>query len=295
MNISKRHHYISKFLIKGFVGDDGKLAIYDCKKKELKQKRMSPKQVLFEWDRNTFEKDSIISDFIEKSIKKTEDNFAPVYQKMISKNYSLSFDDIFHLTFFIGFLDTYLPIRDKKNENEIFDSSLQDLLISIINIQTGKKDINYKERLEELKKEPAFIHAIKYNKFVREHITKLSGEDLKNWYFFSSKRESICSLLSDNPVILRSPEVVSIYDSDFIFQLHKDVTIFHNKRKTIRRISTKNRRLINILTVLQSNKMVCGSNLDYLSEIVESGNKIKSQGSVENFREYVFQCLENDF
>ena len=89
-------------------------------------------------------------------------------------------------------------------------------------------------------------------------------------------------------------QVSSIYDSDFIFQLHKDVTIFHNKAKIIKRVLPENKVLIHILTVLQSNKMVCGSNQDYLNEIVKLSDKFKNQDSVENFREYVFRCLDHD-
>jgi len=69
MNLSQRHHYLPEVYLKGFTGNDGQLAVYDIRKKELKKGRFSPKQVFFEWNRNTFEIHSEKTDFLEISYR----------------------------------------------------------------------------------------------------------------------------------------------------------------------------------------------------------------------------------
>ncbi len=47
LNITKRHHYIPEFFIEGFVGEDGKLAVFNKETGKLDKLRKSPKQVFF--------------------------------------------------------------------------------------------------------------------------------------------------------------------------------------------------------------------------------------------------------
>lgn len=57
MTLSKRHHYLPQFYIKGFVGNDGKVAVYNKEKDKIDKIRKSPKQLFYEYNRNTFEID----------------------------------------------------------------------------------------------------------------------------------------------------------------------------------------------------------------------------------------------
>ena len=126
MGLSKRHHYIPEFFIKGFTGKDGKVSVYDLSEGEIKSGRKSPKQIFYEWNRNTFKIDGQPTDFVEKLYQFGENKFAPVYYKLIEKKgpVDLSAKDRFHLIYFIGSLHWRLPSNDEKVDKKIESSTL---------------------------------------------------------------------------------------------------------------------------------------------------------------------------
>ena len=64
--LSKRHHYIPKFLIKNFSDSDEMLWVYNKTEKRIKKNRQSPKAIFFELGRNLFDVNGEQVDNIEK-------------------------------------------------------------------------------------------------------------------------------------------------------------------------------------------------------------------------------------
>ena len=91
MSISKRHHYIPEFFIKGFAGEDRLLSVYNKQTAKLEPKRRSPKQIFFEWNRNTFSLNGEDSDFVEKLYQNREDKFSKTYKKIMKNKNQLNY------------------------------------------------------------------------------------------------------------------------------------------------------------------------------------------------------------
>lgn len=83
--MSSRHHYLPQFYLKGFTDDDGKFYVFDIKNQRLKSKKLLPKQVFFERNRNTFVIGEEKTDFLESQIYKLIDNTnSKAFQKIVT-------------------------------------------------------------------------------------------------------------------------------------------------------------------------------------------------------------------
>jgi hypothetical protein len=123
-NTSRRHHYLPRFYIKGFVDSGGKLYAYNKTTSAIKSK--SPKQVYFEWNRNLVEVEGQENDFIEKLYGNGETSFAELYNKMI---YEMDFS-------MFNKLSLVLFMQMLYNRNPKMDSKIVEYLLKFENKQT---------------------------------------------------------------------------------------------------------------------------------------------------------------
>lgn len=85
---SKRHHYIPRFYIKNFCNSNGNVYIND-KSDQSNYDNINPKvpkQIFFEWNRNTFEVDGEESTVIEKIYGNIEDIIAPHLSSLVNSS-----------------------------------------------------------------------------------------------------------------------------------------------------------------------------------------------------------------
>jgi hypothetical protein len=75
MSVTKRHHYIPEFFIKDYVGDDKMVSVYNKITGKLDNLIKSPKQVFFEWNRNTFKINQKIMISLKNSTNSEKQNF----------------------------------------------------------------------------------------------------------------------------------------------------------------------------------------------------------------------------
>jgi hypothetical protein len=68
------------------------------------------------------------------------------------------------------------------------------------------------------------------------------------------------NLLSDNPLIIRDNSNSNILGSELIFPLSKRKIIYPTKGKILKEIPVENRFNADVLTFIQSDKIVCGAN-----------------------------------
>lgn len=86
MNISRDHHYLPQFYIKGFTDDDGKLWIYDKKADRIITKKKPPSAYFFEKDINTITIDNKQVDLIEQAYGKLDNYYANKIIKIRDEN-----------------------------------------------------------------------------------------------------------------------------------------------------------------------------------------------------------------
>ena len=82
MSISRKHHYIPKFYLKGFTNESSEFAIYDIKREVLKTNMFSTKSHFYELDRNTIDTGNEKTDFIEEFYQKLEDKLKHTFKDL---------------------------------------------------------------------------------------------------------------------------------------------------------------------------------------------------------------------
>jgi hypothetical protein len=279
-------------MIRGFVGDDDKIAVYNKIDNKIESKRRSPKQVFFEWDRNTFNVHGEITDFVEKFYQFGESKFAPIYFKINNQigPIDINAEDLFNLIFFIGVIYWRSPSMDSEVKDFISKCSSKDMLFTIrdtLNNKEASLDI-----YERIMNEPAFIESSRTIKAIVDYLKTDLISELEDWRIYYASSEVQLHLLGDNPVIVRDENTANIFQSELIFPLSKGKTIFHTKGKVIRELPAEHRGSIDVLIFLQSERQVCGPHASYLNSIAEIAKQYTNRRQVQLLREQVFKKFE---
>jgi hypothetical protein len=293
LNITKRHHYIPEFWIKGFVAEDGSISVFNKDKGELEKKRKSPKQIFFEWNRNSFNINGEKNDFIEKLYQLGESQFSKTHNKIIEKQEQIELSpyEIFHLMYFISEMHWRLPSQDNNSDDYINKIAHDNSILKVKDKITGE---NISEKVfDKLKNEPFFIKTSKVIRGMEDFIRLNKNIKLENWrLFYIPENNPQLGLLSDNPLIIRDNKTSNILESELIFSISKGKTIYHTNGKILREIPSENRIDIDVLTFIQAKKMVCGSNPKYLEDIANLSKLYDTENRVKYLKEKVFEIFE---
>ena len=293
LEITKRHHYIPQFFIKGFAGEDGKLAVFNKEIGELDKLRKSPKQIFFEWNRNTFNINGEDTDFVEKIYQFGESKFSETYKKIIEIQDATELlpYDLLHLMYFIAGIHWRVPNQDTDFLNCMKQVTPENSNFKITNKDTGENVTL--ELFDKIINEPVFIEASKMIRAMENFIGVKKRATLKDWklYYVPPSNPQL-NLLSDNPVIIRQNDNPNILNSELIFPLSKGKTIYHTNGKILNEISAHNRLKVDILAFLQSDKMVCGPDSKYLEDISKVAKKYDSKSGIEYLKEKIFEVFE---
>lgn len=163
--ISKRHHYIPKFLIKEFSDEQGLLYIYDKTKDKFLDNKRSPKSIFFENDRNTIvyeksKKTSLIEDDFFMNLDNISAKTITTLQKEKNNKELLNVDNLALLDFFIINLFWRLPLTDFAVKDLIQRAEIKSTGIEpdeIKNDSGWNKMLRiglYKETIEQMKNSP---------------------------------------------------------------------------------------------------------------------------------------------
>lgn len=291
MEITKRHHYIPKFFIKGFSGEDGLLAVFNKENGKLDNLRKSPKQIFFEWNRNTFNINGEENDFLEKLYQFGESKFSKTYRSIIEREEEkeLSLYELFHLMYFISEIHWRVPNQDKEFINYIKQLTPEKLSLKFGKIENGKTS---QENFENFINEPALIESIKIIRAMENFESIKKDEILKKWkLYYTPQNNPQLNLLSDNPVIIRDYTNSNILNNELIFPLSKGKTIYLTNGKALNEIPPENKIDVDVLAFIQSYKIVCGPNSKYLEDISELAKFYNTEQRIHDLKEKVFSIF----
>lgn len=269
MNLSQRHHYLPEVYLKGFTDQDGKLAVYDIRKKELRKERFSPKQVFFEWYRNTFELNSEKTDFLELSYRNIDQNVAPTLKKLqsTSSDVELSSYEILNLIFFQAMTYWRVPSTDLEIINHVRTAERKDIFIKIINTVTDEEADD--EMYNRIINEQSFIESYRIPKAIGDFLKATKKYILPNWKVTYPSRPSKLHLIGNNPILTLEDNFENILDTDSIFPLSSSKMLWHLNSGFPPMLSPENSVIVDQLIFLQSEKYVCGPDSNYLNAIAE--------------------------
>lgn len=292
MKKSKRHHYIPKFFINGFTSEDGKLSVFDKTKGKIDKIRKSPKQLFFEWNRNSFNVNGSETDFLENVYQLAETKFADVYYKLTEKfePTEITAYDILHLTLFISEIHWRIPSRDKNFNQNISNFDFENAPFNLRHKKTGEK--LPLSQLKKLTEEPAFTESLKPILAIQDYIRNSKKINVEDWLIYYLPKEAPqLKLLCDNPIISRN-DSRDVLESELVFNLSKSKTVYHTKGNRLKEIPPINSISIDVLLYLQAQRFVCCSDESYLNSIIELSKLYNTPEKILYLKNEIFEVFE---
>ncbi len=245
------------------------------------------------WHRNTFNINGKNTNIVEKNYQFGESKFSETYRKITEKQeqIELSVYDLFHLIYFISEIHWRLPNQDNEFLDYIKKMTPENSILKMKNKVTGEN--TSQELFSKIMYEPLAIAMSKIIRAMENFAGVEKNKLIENWkLYYVSQNNSQLNLLSDNPLIIRHENTSNILESELIFPLSKGKIIYHSKGKNLKEISADNRINIDVLTFIQSNKMVCGPNSKYLEDISKFSKFYNTDNRIRDLKERVFGIFQ---
>jgi Protein of unknown function (DUF4238) len=296
MNPPRKHHYLPEFYIKGFTNDSGKLAIFDCKKKQIKKGEYAPATHFYIKNRNTIKTENDVEkDFLENFYAKFDNRHAPLLKFIKECNHCpvLSQEQWILLQEFVVVTFWRLPANDEYYWNEFSKDPIFTKTFKILKKDTGLEVDN--ERTRKIKSSEAFVKSIRAMAHATTILAAANSSDFDNWRItYTPKGFNLCS---DNPIIVKDTSIKNILETDFIIPLTKN----HKLIRTLKTVPIKSAppELTAKMDVLLLNQSIsyCGSpRRDYIEAINSLTIKLnqhKERRQMEVLKNQIFDFLEN--
>lgn len=270
-NLSKKHHYIPQFYLRGFTNNKGSYYLFD--KKTRKISCATPSNSFYEKDRNTGIVDGVKNDDMEKFYGYYENKAAP-YFNQLTKAFNddeliLNSKIIRTIKFFIICLHFRTPGSDYAIDKLIDNMSFKECGFDFIQAVAGSTIIT-PDIEEKLKKNNSFRKL--YRLFIPFSLTQSEywTYDLKNWKIHSHHNHY--QVTGDNPIILKHPI--------FSLQTGKELILPISSNKTLINTSFSNTALgfefsfyQDLIILHQSYRFVCCENKEYFEELIDAWEK----------------------
>lgn len=287
MNISKKHHYLPEFYLKGFTNDADKLFIYDKSRDVIKKGEYSPSTHFFGFNRNSVEIDGKLDDFPEEMYSKIDDIDKGIIQFIQSQNSVFSLDSyqIFQLQLFISNFIWRNPQFDEKYRKAIIENESRKNFFRIRNVEDGSDAP--KEIVDEIKKSDGFIKSFRSSYGILKWMTNKTKYDHEKWRISYNPKHYV--LVSDNPMIKLSKEI-DFFEDNFIFPLSKKFTLIRSLTElTARQLPPEFTLLVDVIIVQQAEYYAACSNKEHLEQIVGLSKSM----NLDYAKNKIFEILKN--
>lgn len=277
---SARHHYIPKFLIKGFTNSEGLLYIYDKKEDKIKDKLRSPKSVFWEENRNSVTiKENESSSLIEDEFFKALDNQSSIFVKKFQEDQIdrtlLSDENLGQFHFFLINLFWRVPLTDFASTDLIQRAEIKAQGIDPEILRNDKE-------FHKMKRIGLYQHTI--DQF---------GEyppPASNYHVLLSEFEDDLFVLGDNPIVFeRTPkEFIDLRNLDHMIPVSSTRVYIH----TIKGFEKMTRKLgffLNAKIIDQSKNYVVSGNFELLQKSVELYREFKNKHLLFNIEQSLFE------
>jgi hypothetical protein len=248
-NFSRRHHYVSCFLLAGFTPSgrqSDKLWSFD--RERSKPEHRTPKAVAFERDYYSVEVAGQLDDRVESFFAMVETIAAPIIRDMIANRVMSTGTDYANLMYFLGlmngrspaFRDTLVRFHEESMHLRVklLASSRENYEVGMRGYPTDKKKPTF-EMMQKWAEEEKFVEIANPNVL---HLQGMFGLDSgvvnllgnRKWSLLFAEEGGIQFVCSDNPISIRSsqapfehfvPPGIAYPRTDFILPIHRRVTL----------------------------------------------------------------------
>lgn len=291
MAISRRHHYLPQFYLKGFSNQEGKFAVFDKKRKVLKNGYYSPKSHFFEKDRNTFTIEGEETDFLENLYSDYDNRLSDLFEKFQRDDEEsdiLNPYNIQELKLFIAMMFWRVPESDQLVDTFFESFSFDELGIKLEDQDGNSAPDSVKQKMFE---DPNFRQACRFlilplNTF---QIT-LQDSDINNWKYYYTESD-FHHLCGDQPIVFKNPKSLFIFEDDLFLPLTKNKFLVYTKKEKVKELPPEFALLRDILIFGQSRKYVCSSSRDYLKVVSNLYYNRYANNDLHKLRKEVFSYL----
>ncbi len=284
MKISKNHHYLPVFYLKGFT-QNGCFKIFKPRLKKFKKDGwdFSPKSHYYIENDNTIRLNAELGDYLENSYGESETKASVIFRK-IEIGERLSTDDVPYLQYFIAITYWRLPANRGIVKHLGLNRTLRELGLIFKDKNTGI-EVEAKDLETQVKADPEYL------KWVRQFLPLTFANRFlhcRTPIHILEFDERIPAFCSDNPIILRHPERIDIYLDDFIFPLMHNKILVRIANKVDYRNTLKMK--IDVLLMLQATEYVSSTHIEYTLAVHDLYEVWKSEPA--KYREHVFSEIE---
>ncbi len=290
--ISWRHHYIPEFYLKGFTNETNQFSIYSVRSKRFKQdgKLFSPESHFFKKHDNTIaDLKRSPTDLLEQHYAILDDKIAPVFKKLKNEEgdncYGITPEDRVMLQYYVSILFWRLP-----SNNDIVKEMTKHDMFEFLGLK-----VTDEYALENIKR-LQFAEHVKthkdYHKILRIWIPQMTFptmfDNTSQTTVVTFPQNKLPAICGDNPLILRHPEKLDLYNDDFILPLNRNI-IFLRTKKMKQPIHSTVKIYIDMLVLMQSKEIACCTDTAYIGMLENLFQKnIKT---VDNLRKLIFHHL----
>ena len=265
MPVSKRHHYIPQFYLKGFTNELGEYYLFDKEKDEIRKSK--PINSFFENKRNTaFVKDEEFV-LLEDLYAHYDGRTAPYIDElrnMTKDNFTLKPETLAYLKIFIPQLFWRIPKNDAILDVLIDNSSFQEMGFDFIDkdgnsatpeLQAMMKDVELFRKMYHLLI-PFLTHDEQYR-----------NADYDNWRVYF--RGNNYQLIGDCPLITKDLKDFGSLTRNVIFPICSDKVLIHTSQSKPTNMPSQFILEIDLLTILQAKRFVACADEKYLKILTE--------------------------
>jgi hypothetical protein len=136
--LSHRHHYIPRFLIKNFSDHNNMLWVYNKQERKIINNQQSPKAIFFEWDRNLFDINGKPGDNVEKMYGEVDDLLSKTLEKILA-THKMTGRELTLMIYLVSLMKWRIPKVDEHARDLVKDMLIEHLGIAIRPVNPSEK------------------------------------------------------------------------------------------------------------------------------------------------------------
>ncbi len=287
MSNSKRHHYIPQYFTRNFTDTDGLLFVFNKIENKIIERKMSPKSIFFEIDRNTVDFSGHLLDNLEKMYADLDHRISQDLSHVL-KTKTVTPEELTSIALLASQLKWRVPKVDQQF-NLIKDDLTQDDLSIKITVKDENVEID-KRAIEEIEKSDIFKEGKRILLSILPFLKEPILLDIHNNSFIQTNEYFPC-LIGDCPVLEKPNENIRVME-DFIFPLSSSDTFIYKKgcNKKIKSILFFFQRDLAIIDL--SSKYVGCKDKEHLGKVVKMYNLAQNEGKAKFIYKYLFENID---
>lgn len=271
--MSKKHHYLPVYYLKGFTDSDNAFFVYDKQKDNLFTS--SPDNTFFENHLNTATlPDGSSSDFIEGMYTDLENLCWPSLDNIRKSTYKTPINllDKMHLFLFLLFLYWRLPSNigfvEKLSEKAFNDNGEVDYF-RLLDKTGGKAP---REITDMVKQSPAFKKAFRQiTPFIPFYKDKDWSIKILSWRFLYTGDDNSWYIVGDNPIVIKNENNNDFIDclKEFIFPVSGNILLVNLNHPLNNNPPREFEIQFNTAIIERSTRFVACQNKDFLEALIK--------------------------